>query len=209
MNARWDPVDPVTLSDGAVFATQRRPGRPGTPDVVLVPGGSGAWDALEPLAEVIGDEATIHRYRRLEREPSSGVRSVERRVADLDELRQHWGLARMVLIGHWLGAAPALAYAAAHPERVGAVAHLCGIGLGEPDSPFADADLIGWAAATRCPVHFIHATADARPAVHAMQLADRTPIARKRVVSDAGHLPWVEQPEQVRELLLEIVRAGR
>lgn len=208
MSARWGLVESVTLSDGAVFATQRRPGGPGTPDVVLVPGEPGAWDVLEPLADVIGDEATVHRYRRLERGPSSGVRSVERCVADLDELRRHWGLTRTVLIGHWLGAAPALAYVATHPERVGAVAHLCGVGLGEPGSPFADADLIAWAAATRCPVHFIHATADPRPAVHAMQLADRTPIARKRVVTDAGHVPWLDRPDAVRELLVELIRAG-
>lgn len=68
-------------------------------------------------------------------------------MAHLEELREHWGLKRMVVIGHASGAA------------------------------------------------------------HTMLLADRTPIARKRVVVDAGRRPWIEQPEAVGELLIEIVRA--
>jgi pimeloyl-ACP methyl ester carboxylesterase len=39
-------------------------------------------------------------------------------VADLDELRAHLGLERMLLLGHSHGGVVAAAYAAAHPERV-------------------------------------------------------------------------------------------
>lgn len=281
MSRRASDVEPVTLSDGAVLATRRRPGRPGTPDVVLLHGGPGLWDYLEPLDDLIGDHASTYRYdqRGCGESTPSELQSIERSVADLDELRGHWGLERMVLIGHSFGAALALAYAAAHPGRVSVLGHLCGVGIGDWRTPFAaevhrrrapfaerltelnaavrtpeqevewrtltwatdyadlqvgltaaeamarsphaidhranreigypDADQIGWAAATECPVYFVHGTADPRPAANAMQLADRTPIARKRVVSDAGHLPWVEQPGQVQDLLLEIIRAGR
>ena len=73
----------------------------------------------------------------------------------------------------------------------------------------SSADQIGWAAAVRCPVYVVHGTADPRPAANALQLADRLARPRKRVVTEAGHLPWIEQPEQLRELLAEIVQAGR
>lgn len=39
-------------------------------------------------------------------------------VADLDELREHLGLERMLLLGHSHGGVVAAAYGAAHPERV-------------------------------------------------------------------------------------------
>jgi pimeloyl-ACP methyl ester carboxylesterase len=39
-------------------------------------------------------------------------------VADLDELREHLGLERMLLLGHSHGGVVAAAYAAAHPDRV-------------------------------------------------------------------------------------------
>jgi proline-specific peptidase len=39
-------------------------------------------------------------------------------VADLDELREHLGLERMLLLGHSHGGVVAAAYASAHPDRV-------------------------------------------------------------------------------------------
>jgi pimeloyl-ACP methyl ester carboxylesterase len=44
--------------------------------------------------------------------------ATEAYVADLDELRAHLGLERMLLLGHSHGGVVAAAYAAAHPERV-------------------------------------------------------------------------------------------
>lgn len=277
---KGEPHETVTLDDGATLATWTRRGRAGAPHVVLLHGGPGLWDYLEPLAELIGDEATVHRYDQRGCGQSSAVaeQSMARSVADLEQLRTHWGLASWVVIGHSFGAGLALAHAAAHPDRVAVVGHLAGVGIGDWGTPFAaerrrraapfqdrldelsgrdrtaaeevewrrltwatdyteltvglaaaqgmaespnlinyeanralrlvDADLIAWAAATSCPVYYVHGTADPRPAANAMLLADRTPIARKRVVTDAGHVPWVEQPEQVRELLIEIVQAG-
>ena len=271
----------VPLADGVRLATWKRAGRPGSPDVVLLHGGPGLWDYLKPLADLIGDEAAVYRYdqRGCGASSASAEQSMARSVADLEELRRHWGLDSMVVIGHSFGAALGLAYAATHPGRVRVLGHLSGVGIGDWHMPFAaerarrgasfaarlaelkaigertpeqevewrrlswatdyadveaglaaseamartphpinhaanreiryaDADLIGWAAATSCPVYFIHGTADPRPAANTMLLADRTPVARKRVVTDAGHLPWVEQPGQVRELLIELIRAG-
>lgn len=44
--------------------------------------------------------------------------STEDYVSDLDELREHLGLERMLLLGHSHGGVVAQAYAAAHPDRV-------------------------------------------------------------------------------------------
>lgn len=197
-----DERDQVTLSDGARFATLTRPGRSGAPAAILLHGGT-VHDELGPLAELIGAEATTYRYDRVAAETSNDS-SITAGLTRLEELRRHWGLDRPVLIGHAAGSALALAYAAAHAERVGVIGLLGGVGAAD----VAAADLIGWAAATRCPVYFVHGTADPVSAAHALLLATRTPLARKRVVVDAGHRPWLEQPEAVRELLIEIVRAA-
>lgn len=204
----------VTLSDGAQFATWTRADRPGAPAVVLLHG-STVQDELGPVAELIGSEASTYRYQRVTGDSTSEASagsSIATHLAHLDELRRHWGLERVLLIGHASGSALALAYAATHPDRVGVIGLLgvVGIGVGAgSEAGVADADLIGWAAATACPVYFVHGTSDPVSAAHALLLADRTPIARKRVVVDAGHRPWIEQPEAVRELLIEIVRAAR
>jgi proline iminopeptidase len=71
---------------------------------------------------------------------------------------------------------------------------------------FTDADQLRWATRVSCPVFFLHGTADPRPASHSMALASETPHARKRIIDSAGHLPWTERPDEVRDLLHEVVR---
>jgi proline-specific peptidase len=53
-------------------------------------------------------------------DPPEDVRAyrIEDYVSDLDELRGHLGLERMLLLGHSHGGVVASAYAAAHPDRV-------------------------------------------------------------------------------------------
>lgn len=70
---------------------------------------------------------------------------------------------------------------------------------------FTDADCLAWAAGVRCPVTFVHGSADPRPPANALLLADRLPGSRRHVLEDAGHLPWFEQPDRVAELLREVV----
>ena len=70
---------------------------------------------------------------------------------------------------------------------------------------FDDMEQITWATAVRCPVTFVHGSADPRPVGPVVALAAHTRAPRKRAVPDAGHLPWIEQPERVREILAEIV----
>lgn len=70
---------------------------------------------------------------------------------------------------------------------------------------FDDMDQITWTTAVRCPITFVHGVADPRPVGPVVSLAAHARAPRKRVVSEAGHLPWVEQPERMREILVELV----
>jgi proline iminopeptidase len=70
---------------------------------------------------------------------------------------------------------------------------------------FDDMDQISWATAVRCPLTLVHGTADPRPMGPVVALGAHARAPRKRVVPDAGHLPWVEQPERMEEILAELV----
>lgn len=90
--------------------------------VVVLHGGWGAdhsylLDPLAPLADrrrfVLYDQrGSLHSPA-----PDSMI-TLDRLVADLDDLRQALGLRRMTLVGHSMGAALAYAYLARHPEHV-------------------------------------------------------------------------------------------
>lgn len=269
------------MSDGARLATWVTPGPARNPPVILVHGGPGLWDYLEPVGSLLSHCCTVHRYdqRGCGRSSTSGDLTMERFVADLEELRLTFGYPGWVLIGHSFGASLALAYAGTHPDRVVGLGFLSGVGVGDwrsayraerdrrlapfsarfaeldgrertaaeeiewrriswatdyadvvagydlalpmAEAPhpinhvanrsltFEDMDQITWATAVRCPVTFVHGTADPRPMGPIRALAAHTRAPRKRVVDGAGHLPWVEHPEQVREILHEIVISAR
>ena len=100
-------------------------------------GGPGGTDTLGPISAMIADIARVHRYDQRGCGRSSGGRpfTMARWVADLEQLRLHWGHERWAVGGHSFGAALALAYALEHPERTEAVLFVsCCIRLaGQPD----------------------------------------------------------------------------
>lgn len=100
--------------------------------MVLCHGGPGLWDDQRPVAEMVGDLGTVHRWdqRGCGRSSSFGPYSVERFVADMESLREHFGHESWVVGGHSWGATLALHYAFAHPERVKALVYLSGTGVG-------------------------------------------------------------------------------
>ncbi|RMH22398.1 MAG: alpha/beta hydrolase [Acidobacteria bacterium] len=102
------------------------------PAVVLLHGGPGAPGYLAPVGRALAD-----RFRVVEpfaRRSDGGTLSVAGHVADLDVLvRGRWRERRPALVGHSWGAMLALAYAAAHPRRVGALV-LVGCGTFDPAS---------------------------------------------------------------------------
>ena len=98
---------------------------------MLVHGGPGIADYLEPVAAMIEDAALVHRYdqRGSGRSDVTGPYSIGRFVADLDALRAHFGHEQWTLVGHSWGANLALHYAQRHPERTAALVYACGTGL--------------------------------------------------------------------------------
>lgn len=103
------------------------------PPLVLCHGGPGLWDDQGPVAGMVEDLATVHRYdqRGCGRSSGSGPYTVARFVADLEALREHFGHETWMVGGHSWGATLALRYALAHPGRVRALLYLCGTGVGQ------------------------------------------------------------------------------
>lgn len=77
------------------------------------------------------------------------------------------------------------------------------------DPDLGDPGLIGAAARCTMPAWFVHGAADPRPVGPVVELAAHAQRARKRIVEDAGHRPWTEQPERTREILLEVLHSAR
>ncbi|GAA2815393.1 alpha/beta fold hydrolase [Kribbella solani] len=71
------------------------------------------------------------------------------------------------------------------------------------------AEINGWSAeevkalvaAVRAPITFVHGEHDPRPATAVRELAEAAPNHTFELIPDAGHSPWLEQPELVREVL--------
>lgn len=109
--------------------------------MVLCHGGPGLWDYLAPVACMVEDLCTVHRYdqRGGGRSPTEGSFTVDGFVADLDDIRRHFGYDRFIVGGHSWGASLALFYGLALPERVSAIVYLNGTGLGRAWKPWYDA----------------------------------------------------------------------
>jgi proline iminopeptidase len=127
-------VEAFVDANGAALWTATR-GRGGP--VLLIHGGPGICDYLEPVAGMLEDMATVHRYeqRGCGRSPELEPIDITTLVADIDLLRVAWGHERWVVVGHSWGAALALLYAIAHPERVTKLAYVSGVGITEAWKP--------------------------------------------------------------------------
>jgi proline iminopeptidase len=117
----------VSVPDGSLWTTRQGNG----PALVCCHGGPGLWDYLAPVAEMIDDLMTVYRYdqRACGRSTGGPPYDVTTAIADLDALRDYWGLSQWTVLGHSWGATLALAYALAHPSRVRALIYLCGTGI--------------------------------------------------------------------------------
>jgi proline iminopeptidase len=99
--------------------------------LVLAHGGPGLSNNLGPVAEMLEDVARVHLYdqRGGGRSSAEPPFDVDTFVADLEALRVHWGHERWIVGGHSWGAALALFYALAHPERTLGVIYLAGTAI--------------------------------------------------------------------------------
>jgi proline iminopeptidase len=121
----------VTASDGArLHVEQAGEGVP----MVLAHGGPGLWDYLDELSGMLEPRFRVVRYdqRGGGRSDRRGPYTIERFVADYDEVRESTGVDRIVAAGHSWGASLALLYAIRHPERVRSVLYVSGVGCEWP-----------------------------------------------------------------------------
>ena len=120
-------IEYVDVSDATLWTARQGSG----PPLVLIHGGPGLWDYLQPVAEMIDDLATVYRYDQRACGRSSGgpPYTLEAVVADLEALRRHWDHERWVVFGHSWGATLGLAYALAHPEHTQALVYMSGTGI--------------------------------------------------------------------------------
>jgi proline iminopeptidase len=272
------------IADDGVRLWASRSGR-GSMPLVLCHGGPGLWDHLGDLAGMFADVATVVRWDQRgcgRSERCAGPWTSERFVADLDAVRRHFGLERMVLLGHSWGAQLALSYALAHPERVGALVYASGTGIGPVSDwhgpfeerflarlgevperlarwrelPYGDREraVLQWSiefedrdramehagrmadpwfginsgcnkalnAETRqtwgtpelyaacqaldLSVLVVDGARDIRPRSAVDSLERALPRVRRVTLPDAGHLPWVDDPEDFREAVVAALR---
>jgi len=117
----------VSVAGGSLWTARQGHG----PALVCCHGGPGLWDYLEPVAAMLDDLWTVYRYdqRSCGRSTGEPPYDLATAVADLDALREHWGLSQWIVLGHSWGATLALAYGLAHPSRVRALIYLSGTGI--------------------------------------------------------------------------------
>lgn len=277
MNSDEPFIEHVTVAGGSLWTESFGRGLP----VVLAHGGPGLSNNLESVGGMIEDIARVHLYdqRGAGRSSSGGPFDVATFVADLDALREHWGYDWWVVGGHSWGAALALFYALAHPERTLGVVYLSGTAVhpgfqervraermrrltmaerisvsalterlkvsdnerdrsqllrllwstdfasreaarvldSAPLYEFPRSEAVAravqadWMArlddgieepihGLRCPVLVLHGAEDPDP-LGAREVAELAPLGEWSPIADAGHSPWLEQPEVVRERL--------
>jgi len=120
-------VEVVSVAGCALWTVRQGKG----PALVCCHGGPGIWDYLESVAAMVDNLVTLYRYdqRACGRSTGGPPYDVATAVADLDALREHWGLRQWIILGHSWGATLALAYALAHHARVRALIYLSGTGI--------------------------------------------------------------------------------
>ncbi|WP_256788505.1 alpha/beta fold hydrolase [Frankia sp. AvcI1] len=125
--AQEPPGEAVAVPGGSLWTLSRGSG----PPMVLAHGGPGLSNNLEPVAGMVDDVARVHLYdqRGCGRSRASGPFDIATLVADLEALRTHWRHERWVVGGHSWGAALALFYALAHPDRTLGVIYLAGTAI--------------------------------------------------------------------------------
>ena len=91
-------VEVVNVPGSALWTARQGNG----PALVCCHGGPGLWDYLEPVAAMVDDLMTVYRYDQRSCGRSTGGPSydVATAVADLDALRDHWGLPQWIVLGH-------------------------------------------------------------------------------------------------------------
>ncbi|NJQ01798.1 alpha/beta fold hydrolase [Streptomyces zingiberis] len=155
--------------------------------------------------ELPGDAREIFLSRQDEEWWPDAAEAVERlaSVADLDEVRGLLRRAAPMGYGRW--DETARAHAAAEPDQLNPVPR-AGFWQGV-DEPGREA-LLARLAAVTCPVLVVTGALDAVTGVRSGELvAGSFPGARVRseTLKECGHYPWVDRPDELRELIEEFL----
>jgi proline iminopeptidase len=88
--------------------------------IVLCNGGPGCCDYLAPVAAILDGMAQVIRFepRGCGRSDQAPPYTIETCLADLEAIRQQYGIDQWIIAGHSWGADLALTYALHYPERV-------------------------------------------------------------------------------------------
>src|SRR5262249_1929438 len=133
MGAAPDPVD-VTVTSGDVTIAAHLVGARGLDAIVAIPGGPGlSYEYLLPLAELASGRHSVVVYDPGgvggSSRPGDANYGLGAQVEDLEAIRIAVGAQRVHLLGHSWGTVVAIAYAAAHANRVASVVL---VGMGPP-----------------------------------------------------------------------------
>jgi len=121
--ATGEHTETVSVPGAALFVRRVGEGSP----VVVLHGGPGAdHEYLRPGFDALAQGRELIYYDQRGGGRSPVARNVpvgwREQVADLEALRQHWGLERLTVAGYSWGGLLAVLYALAHPGRVGRLA---------------------------------------------------------------------------------------
>jgi proline iminopeptidase len=110
-------------TDGGELAGWLRDGHSQAPGALLLHGGPGLSEYLEPLADELDGLFPIARYQQRGLAPSvtEGERSIERHVSDAKSVLDALGWEKALIVGHSSGGHLAMYFAVSHPERTHAV----------------------------------------------------------------------------------------
>ncbi|MGI3785913.1 MAG: alpha/beta fold hydrolase [Janthinobacterium lividum] len=100
--------------------------------MVLLHGGPGLPDYLEPVSALLEELTVVHRYdqRGVGGSAWTGRYTLEVHLADLDDLLDDWGHEQVVLVGHSYGAELAARYCLRWPDRLAGLVLLSGPYIG-------------------------------------------------------------------------------
>jgi len=117
----------VAVPNGMLWTDRRGDG----PPVVLLPGGPGCCDYLQPVAEVLEDQFTTLRYepRGCGRSTLEGRFDLAECIDDLERIRAHFGWPAWRVLGHSWGANLGLLLAIERPAHVVALVYVSGNGI--------------------------------------------------------------------------------
>ena len=103
-------------------------GRPDGQPVLCFNGGPGCDDYLAPVAAMLEERCRVIRFesRGCGRSSRDGNYDLATTIADAEQIRLHYGLGEVILLGHSQGPNHALVYALTYPEEIKGIIGLAG-----------------------------------------------------------------------------------